>query len=122
MRRPPTPRPAAVEQLGTRGTDHEQRAANLAANPLQQVEQRILGPVQVLDEQDRRRFRGELAEELDPRLLETVADGKRMGVAGEVEAESEPEDLPLAEPPARLILRLALEFPGAPRRISPRAQ
>ena len=104
-----TPRTAAVEQLGTRGADHEQRAANLAADPLEQVEQRILGPVQVLDEQDRRRFRRQLAEELDPGLLEAVAHGKRMRVAGEVEAESEPEDLPVAEPPARLLLRLALE-------------
>ena len=103
------PRTAAVEQLGTRGPDHEQRAANLAANPLEQVEQRVLSPVQVLDEQNRRRFRRQLAEELDPRLLEAVADGKGVRAAGEVEPQSEPEDLPLAEPPARLLLRFALQ-------------
>jgi hypothetical protein len=65
--------------------------------------------VQVLDEQHRRGVRRRLAEELDPGLLKAVAHGERMRVAREVEAESEPEDLPLAEPPAHFLLRLALE-------------
>jgi hypothetical protein len=47
----------------------------------------------VLDEHDRRPVTGDRSEELDPRVLEPVADGKRMEVARDVEAEAQAEDL-----------------------------
>ena len=103
------PRTTAVEQFRTGGADHKQWAAHLMADPVEQVEQRILRPVQVLHEQDGRRCRRQLAQELDPGLLEAVAHCKRVRVAGEIEAESQPEDLPVAESPAHLLLRLVLE-------------
>ena len=37
-----------------------------------QVEQRLLGPVQILDEDDRRPVGDKLSEKLDPRLVQAV--------------------------------------------------
>src|SRR5439155_9260695 len=76
---------------------------------LEELEQRLLGPVQVLEEQDCRPVADELVEERNPRVLEAVARDERMGVAGHVESEREGEDLAPAEPLERGLRRVALE-------------
>ena len=101
----------AVEQLGTSRPEHEQRPAHVVHDPLEQVEQRILGPVQVLDEDDRRRLGRQLAQQVDPGFLEELADGQRVRVAGDVEAERETEDRALAEPLPHGLLLLVLGNP-----------
>ena len=63
---------------------------HVADAPLQQLEERLLGPVQVLDHDDRRPLGGELLEERDPRLVQTLARCERMQVA-----------LPTSRPKAR---------------------
>ena len=87
----------------------EQRPADVARGSLEQVEERLLRPVQVLDEDDDRALAGEVAQELDPGLLEPVAGRQRVEIAGDVEPEREPEDLAVAESRALGVRVVALE-------------
>ena len=59
--------------------------------PLDEVEQRVLCPVEILEQHDDRSFRGEPVEERRPRLLEPLARRERMDVGGGVEPERQPE-------------------------------
>jgi hypothetical protein len=65
---------------------------HVAEEPLEQVEQRLVGPVEVFEQDDRRALARQLAEEVHPCLVQAVARRERMQVAGDVEAEREAED------------------------------
>ena len=78
---------------------------------LEQVEERVLGPVQVLDEHDDGPLGAQLLQQVDPRLLEPVARRERVQVARDVEAERQAEDLAPGELRADAIGLVALEDP-----------
>ena len=59
----------ALGEVGTRGADEEERAGDAVRELLEQVEQRVVRPVDVLDDDDRRTVRGETGEERPPRLV-----------------------------------------------------
>ena len=77
--------------------DDEQRAARIAHDALDQVEQRVVGPVQILDEHDRRPVGREPLEERDRGVMELFADVHGACVAGHRSAKREPEGAVLAE-------------------------
>ncbi len=72
----------------------EERSVDLTSDPLEQVEERRLGPVDVLDEEDRRAFGDDLVEQRDPGVVQTGLRGHRVEVAGRVETHGQPEDRP----------------------------
>ena len=92
-----TPRRPRVEQLGARRGDDEQRAACIAHDALDQVEQRVVAPVQVLDEHDRRPIGRQTLEERDRGVMELFADVHGARVAGPRAAERESQGAVLAE-------------------------
>src|SRR5439155_25492781 len=104
-----TPARSALEQFGSRGRDHEQRPSNAAEYVLEQVQKLGLRPMDVLDEHDRGPLTDDLGQELCPGVLEAVARGERVQVAGDVEAEREAENLPGAESVEREFGRVAFE-------------
>ena len=59
----------ALSEVGTRGTDEEERAGDAVRELLEQVEQRVVRPVDVLDDDDCRTVHGETGEERPPRLV-----------------------------------------------------
>jgi hypothetical protein len=79
--RPLTPARARPRQLGARGRHHQQRPLRARKDRLDHVEQRGLGPVQVLDRDDGRRARGERAEEARPGEADLLGDRLRGRVA-----------------------------------------
>ena len=91
------PAPASPLELGPGGGDDQERA-RVADRPLEQLEQRRLGPVDVFHEQDERQARAAvLVQELDPGIPETVARRQRVQVAGDVAPERKAEDRPILE-------------------------
>ena len=78
---------------------------------LEEVEQLVLGPVNVLYEHDKRTLRGRVPQELCPGILEAVAHRERVETAGHVEPERQPEDLAFAEPFEHPFRRIGLQQP-----------
>ena len=78
---------------------------------LEQVEQLVVGPVDVLDQDHGGPLCRGCRQKLRPRVLEAVARGQWMEVPGDVEAERQPEDLPVAEQLASPLGWIALEQP-----------
>ncbi len=76
---------------------------------LQHLEQRLLGPVQVLDEECDGTFGGELLEQRRPRVLKAIPRDERVQAPGDVETECEPEDLAAVQPFERSLGRVAVE-------------
>jgi hypothetical protein len=115
-----------TRKLRARRRNEEQRPADAASHPLDQLEQRLLRPVQILDQHDRGAFGDELLHDVDPRLVQLVADRQRMTAAGDVEPEREAEDPALAEALEHLAGRIGLQQPEllpehvAERRVSGR--
>src|ERR671930_1730000 len=107
----PAPRRSAVEQLGSRRADQEQRPVHVAYEALDQIEQIVFGPVEVLDQDDSGSFADEDAEKIDPCLLERVTRGERVELRGGVEAERQPENLSRAEALPHGLRRIALADP-----------
>ena len=97
-----------VEELGAGGRQNEQRATHLFEHMLQQSKQRLLGPVQVLDQNHRRPLRRQLGEQLDPRVLEPVARQEGVQVAGQIQSERKSKHLAVAEPKADALRGIAL--------------
>ena len=64
-----------------------------AEQAVDEVEQLLLRPVQILDEQHERTLGGELLEEARGLLVQPVAGDQRMEAGGDVQAEREAEDL-----------------------------
>jgi hypothetical protein len=51
---PRAPSGSLVDELRTSRREHEERAAGIAHDPLQEIQERLFRPVDVLDEQDER--------------------------------------------------------------------
>ena len=94
---------------GRAGRDEEDRRVHLAQHALQQLDERLLGPVDILDEQDERLLGRELGDEVEPRVVQAVARLDRVQLARDVEAESEPEDGAFAEHAEDSLRRVAVE-------------
>ena len=108
---PCSPAGTAVEELRPRRCQHKQGARRLAQEMLQEIEQRLLGPVEILDHDDRGPSRCDLVEELDPGTVEPLSGDERVQVACDVEAQGQPEDLAVAEALADDVQRVALQQP-----------
>ena len=67
-----------VEELRPCGGEHEQRTRHALEQVLDELEQRLLGPVEVFDQDCRRSLRRELRQQLGPRILEAVARDERV--------------------------------------------
>ena len=79
-----------LEQLGARGADDEQRHAGDAVDELvDEVEQPVVGPVQVLEHEHGRATLGQRLEEAAPRRDRLARAGRRRAVAG-----AEPDERP----------------------------
>ena len=81
----------ALEELGPRGRDDEQRHVGHPVDELvEEVEEALVGPVDVLDDEDERALLGETLEEAAPggeRLVPAIASELRL--AGEAEEREE---------------------------------
>src|SRR2546427_6928371 len=100
---------SAIQQLGPRRHQHEQWAVNTLKQVLQQIEERILGPVEILDEDGGGTGRCELLEQRDPGVLEAIAGSKRVQVACDVQPERQPQDLTVAESGEDALRRIPVE-------------
>jgi hypothetical protein len=76
---------------------------------LQQIEEGILGPVEILDQHGGRTGLCELIEQRDPGILEAIAGSKRVQVACDVQSERQPQDLTLAESVQDYLRRVPVE-------------
>jgi hypothetical protein len=65
--------------------------------------------VNVLDQQNCGPLGDEVGQELGPGVLEAIAGGKRVQIAGDVQTEREPKNLPGAEPVERHLWRIAFQ-------------
>src|SRR5262249_35261640 len=91
------------------GNKQQERSPNVACDALEQIEQSVFGPVEVLDQHDGRLLGRELAEQRDPGGVKAVACRQRMKVARDVEPEGEPEQIAAGESRPHLLGRVALE-------------
>jgi hypothetical protein len=98
-----TPGRPTGEQLGTRGRQQQHGPAHVSYDPLEEIEEVVLGPVDVLDEEHERPLGRDLLDELDDRLVQTLARVQWVQAAGDVEPEGEAENLAAGEPPADLV-------------------
>src|SRR5947199_2443724 len=95
-----TPSPpgwAPVEELRTRGYEQQDRRVNFEQRALEQLEEWLLRPVDILNQDGERLQGGDLSDELDPGVVEAVPRLDWMEPVRDVEAERERKDLPLAE-------------------------
>ncbi len=76
---------------------------------LEQVEERVVSPVQVFDQHDRGSIGHELLEEPNPRLMQPVAGSQRVEVRRRLQPERHAQNLVLAEPAPHGLGRIALE-------------
>ena len=84
----PCPHPGRLScSSGPRGNDDEQRPGRLVHGGVEQLDQQVLRPVHVLDEQRHRPVAAEPLEEVDPRLLQPFARGERVHVRLRIERE-----------------------------------
>jgi hypothetical protein len=70
-------RPAA-EQLGPRGREHDHPGSGVPEDALERVQEIVLRPVEILDEQNERPFRADLLDEPDDGLVQPLASIERM--------------------------------------------
>src|ERR1700756_1768000 len=97
-----------LEEIGPGRRDPQQRAARPLENLLEQIEQGLLAPVQVLDNNHHRSLGRCLSHQLDPRILESIPHPQRMQVADQVEAKRKPENLALSQKDTYAFGRIAL--------------
>ena len=69
-----------MNELRSRGSQEKQRTANITQPGLEEVEERLLGPVQVFDQYDSGLPGHEFLEEVDPRPAQPLARSKRVEV------------------------------------------
>src|SRR5882724_1519093 len=97
-RHPPSaPGGAPVEELGTSGYEQQDRRVNLEQRTLEQFEEWLLRPVDILNQYGQRLRGGDLSDELDPGVVEAIPRLDRMDPARDLETERQRKDLPLAE-------------------------
>lgn len=109
LRRPPAQAGRRSSSSGRAVASRSSGPLDLPDHPLEQAEQRLLRPVEVLDEHDRGPLARQLGQELGPGLVQAVAGRHRVQLAGHVEAEGEPEDLPAAQAAEHSVGRVAVE-------------
>ncbi len=76
---------------------------------LEQVEERVVAPVEVFDEHDRRLIGHELLEKPDPRQTQLVAGSQRVEVRRPLQPECHAQDLVSTETAPHRLGRIALE-------------
>ena len=96
--RMPGPGGPALEQLRPPRGEHEQRPIHPGHERVEQLEQLVVGPVHVLNEHDRGTLASELAEELCPGVVQTLARPERVQLLARVEAERQAEVATATEP------------------------
>ena len=82
---------------------------HVADQAVEQIQQVGLGPMDVLDEDDRRLIGRELLQELGASPLKTIARRERMKAARGLETERQAQNLALAEAATHRLRRIALE-------------
>src|SRR5262249_61546063 len=100
---------SAIQQLGPRRHQREEWAVNTLKQVLQQIEEGILGPVEILDQNGGRTGPCELLEQRDPGVLEAIAGSKRVQIACDVQPERQPQDLTVAETVQDALRRVPVE-------------
>ena len=78
LRLPPPQPGRSLGQLRSRRTDQERRPDDSVGELLQQVEQRLIGPMDVIDHRDDRRSARERREQRTPRCVDLEADLARL--------------------------------------------
>ena len=76
---------------------------------LEQIEEGILGPVEILHEDGGETSRRELLEQRDPGILEVVAGREWVQVARDIQPERQPQDLAVAEAGENVLRRIPLQ-------------
>jgi hypothetical protein len=71
-----------MDKLETRGHEEKERAADVVQSCFEEVEERFVGPVQILHEHDGRSLGNEVVEERHPGLPQPVARDEWMKVGG----------------------------------------
>ena len=89
----------AILELWSRGRKHHDRSPHIGHDPLEQVEEVVLGPVDVLDQHDGGSLRRKLVHEGDHCLVQSLPCVERMELTRDVEAEGKAEDLAPLELP-----------------------
>ena len=98
-----------LQELGSRRREQEQRAVDMAHDRGEEVEEVLLGPVHVFDQEDRRSLTDELVEELEPRVVQALAHDQRMEILRDREPERQTEERTPPEPLRDDLRRVALE-------------
>ena len=105
------PRRPRREQLGTRGRDHEERLRDLFDQALDEIEQRLVRPVEVLQEEDDGALGRHLRQECDPGGVQVLPSRERVELSGDVQAERQAEDLLAREASQDALRRVCLQQP-----------
>ena len=98
-----TPAGTLLEQLRPRSADEQQRPGDLVERSFEQVEQRLVRPVEVLDEHDRRLRGHELRQERDAARVQGFPRREWVELGVGLLTEHEAEDLVPAEPQAHRV-------------------
>ena len=106
-----SPARALIEQLGPTSGQENDRRPSIREDALEKIEEVRLGPVDVLDEDDRGRRGCELFDEGNGRRVQSLAGIERMKLWSNVEPEREPEDLASLERHGHLLDGGALAQP-----------
>ncbi len=97
-----------LEHLRPRRYEHEQGTAHLLDERVEQVEELVVGPVDVLDQHHRRPVRDELPEEVGPGIVKPLPRRERMQIGRDVQPQGQREVAVRAEPLDRQARRIAL--------------
>ena len=97
-RQPRTPRSCRPE--------NQHRPGRVREHPCEELDQRLAGPVQILEHHDGRAARPNVRREAHPSVLKREHGRTRLEVAGDVEPQGQPEDLV-----ARDLLERGILFP-----------
>ena len=106
-----TPGGMPLEQLRPSRADEQQRPRDLVQRSFEQVEQGLLGPVEILHEHDRGLRGGQLRQERDAAGVQCFPRRERVELGVGRVAEHEGEDLVAAEPLRHRLGRVRLEQP-----------
>ena len=97
-----------MNELRPCGSEQQHRTADVVQRIFEELEEYVLGPVQILDQQDGRLLGRELVEERDPRQAQPLARVERVDVRGCFQPERHPEDGVLPEPAPHGLRGIAL--------------
>ncbi|HEX5469451.1 MAG TPA: hypothetical protein VFW80_10440 [Gaiellaceae bacterium] len=89
---------------------NQHRPGCLREHPGEQLDQRLGGPVQVVERENGRAARADLRDEPHPFVLEREHGCARLEIAGDVEAESQPEGFSAAKFLERRVLLAQIQL------------